>query len=320
MNNENRPLISVCTITYNHARFVEQAIKSVLAQECTFDIEFVIGDDCSTDGTRAIIEAYHQKYPHIIKPLYTDKNLGAKANAQRSLLSCRGRYIASLEGDDYWIDNKKLQKQFDFMEAHPDFAMCYTMANVEEWDGVQYDINYAQPKQDVLSMADIITSEQNLIPTATIFFKNILPNPLPDFFINAISGDIAIHLIMAANGKIKYLPYITAVYRNHAGGITKTDDQKNNHHKQLMVLYEQANAFYNNRFDDIIKPHLSYMSKVYITYYSQHKKGIEKLRHVTDALALYRRYNDGGNLKEQVYFVVMLYFPKLLNLLKKNNG
>lgn len=320
MSNENRPLVSVCTITYNHARFVEQAIKSVLAQECTFDIEYVIGDDCSTDGTRAIIEKYHQLYPQIIKPLYTDKNMGAKANAQRSLLSCKGKYIASMEGDDYWIDNRKLQKQFDFMEAHPDFAMCFTMANVEEWDGVKYDVSFEPPEKDVLNMADIIKSEKNLMPTATIFFKNILPNPLPDFFKNAMSGDIAIHLIMAANGKIKYLPYTTAVYRNHAGGITKTETQKNNHHKQLMLLYEQANVFYEHRFDDVVLPHLSYMSKVNITYYSKHKKGQEKLQHIREALSIYRKYNNGGTLKEQLYYVTMLYFPNLLNIFKKNSG
>src|ERR1700741_4673788 len=121
----NEPLVSVCLITYNHAPYLRQAIESVLAQKTSFSTEFIIADDFSTDGARDIIKEYVSKDPGRIHAILRDRNIGAGPNFIEMLQAAKGKYIAYLEGDDYWTDPNKLQKQIDFLEQHPDFALCF---------------------------------------------------------------------------------------------------------------------------------------------------------------------------------------------------
>src|SRR5687768_16687744 len=111
--------VSVAMITYNHEAFVAQAIESVLMQKTDFDFELVIGEDCSTDKTREIVNGYKSKYGERIRVLLPAKNLGINRNLKQTLLACQGRYIALLEGDDYWTSSLKLQKQVNFLDTHP---------------------------------------------------------------------------------------------------------------------------------------------------------------------------------------------------------
>src|SRR5579864_5088925 len=116
--------VSVMMITYNHERFIAQALESVLAQRVNFDYEIVIGEDCSTDRTREILLEFCRRYPKRIVPLLKDKNVGAMRNVEATLAACRGQYLALLEGDDYWTCEDKLQRQIDFLDEHPDYAIC----------------------------------------------------------------------------------------------------------------------------------------------------------------------------------------------------
>ena len=118
-------VLSVVTITYNHALFIEKCIQGVLAQEVDFPMEYIIADDCSTDGTRAICEEYARNYPDIIRLVSSSANVGAVENEQRAFLAAKGKYIATCEGDDYWTDPLKLQKQVDFLESHPEYSVCF---------------------------------------------------------------------------------------------------------------------------------------------------------------------------------------------------
>src|SRR5580704_17934239 len=122
--------LSVATITYNHEQFIGQAIESVLAQKVNFDYEVVIGEDCSTDGTRAVILDFQRRYPDRIVASFRERNIGAMRNAEATFAACRGEYVALLEADDYWTCEVKLQKQVDFMDAHPDCAICCSRAQV----------------------------------------------------------------------------------------------------------------------------------------------------------------------------------------------
>ena len=116
--------LSVMMITYNHERFIAQAIQSALEQQTDFDYEIVIGEDCSTDRTREIVMDFHRRYPDRVVPLLRNKNLGMMRNFMETLSACRGQYIAFLEGDDYWTSCDKLQRQVDFLDTHPDYAIC----------------------------------------------------------------------------------------------------------------------------------------------------------------------------------------------------
>ena len=118
------PKVSVVMITYNHEKFLGQAIEGVLMQETGFPVELVIGEDCSTDGTRRIALEYATKYPNVGRVLQPVRNLGVSRNLAATLAACRGGYVAMCEGDDYWIHPDKLQKQVSFLDANPAYVMC----------------------------------------------------------------------------------------------------------------------------------------------------------------------------------------------------
>ena len=121
---ERRPTVSVCCITYNQERFLTQAVESVLMQETDFDVELIIGEDCSTDTTRTIALTYERRYPGRIRVLTPDANLGIMRNLMATFAACHGEYIAFLEGDDYWIDPTKLQRHVDALRANGNCALC----------------------------------------------------------------------------------------------------------------------------------------------------------------------------------------------------
>lgn len=119
-------MLSVVMTTYNHERYIAQAIESVLRQQTSFRIEIVVGEDCSSDRTRAIVEDYQRMYPEAIRLVTSEENVGWRRNYRRSIAAARGKYIALLDGDDYYTHRKKLQLQVDLLEANPDVGMCYT--------------------------------------------------------------------------------------------------------------------------------------------------------------------------------------------------
>ena len=123
------PLVSVCMTTYNHEAYLAQAIESVLAQQTSFGVELVLGDDCSTDSTAAICREYAEKYPGRVRFVTGQRNVGWRANYLRTFEACRGKYVAYCDGDDWWSDPRKLQMQADLLESDPSCGMCYTRAS-----------------------------------------------------------------------------------------------------------------------------------------------------------------------------------------------
>ena len=315
--NSEAPIVSVCTITYNHEKFIRQAIEGVLSQKCNFKFEMVIGEDCSKDGTRKIIEEYAAKYPDIIVPLYEEKNIGAKLNATKTLEHCRGKYIAFLEGDDYWTDPFKLQKQFDFMEANPGYTICFTRVAEKNENGGDSSGRFPELTKDDFTFEDVVMFENCFIPTPTLFFVNALPKPMPAFYTQAMSGDIALHLLISDLGNIKCLPGITAIYREHSGGITKTEIQKKESYRELFKLYENVNEYFNFKHDKLFRTRLLQMSKIRLIFGSKELRGMEKLKYVIENSRDYFKYSGKTNVKEVVYYTVLLFFPFLLKLKKQ---
>lgn len=130
MDNDEKPLVSICCISYNHEKFISQCLDGFIIQKVDFPFEIVISDDCSTDNTKKIIDTYVSKYPAIFKNVSPSKNLGSIKNFYHVLEKASGKYIALCEGDDYWIDENKLQMQVDFLEKNPEYGMCYTNFNL----------------------------------------------------------------------------------------------------------------------------------------------------------------------------------------------
>lgn len=149
-----RPLVSVRTVTYNHEKYIAQCLEGILMQRTNFPFELVIGEDCSTDRTREIVLAYENKYPDKIRAIVSERNVGVAQNALRVMRACQGKYHAFCEGDDYWIDPLKLQKQVYFMEAHQDVTMCFHNALVVKEDGLGVYPFFKTALKEKLTFAD----------------------------------------------------------------------------------------------------------------------------------------------------------------------
>ncbi len=209
--------VSVLMVTYNHERFIAQALASVLAQRVNFDYEIVVGEDCSTDGTRDIVMEFYRRNPKRIVPLLRSHNLGGAQNFMAALASCHGQYVASLEGDDYWTHEDKLQRQVDFLDAHPDYAMCCHRAQVlDEMGGGRAGV-FPLHRAGSYAIEDLLTV--CFVATCTPVYRRALVSPLPDWYSETELGDWALFALLAEHGKIELMDEIMAVYRVHSGGI-----------------------------------------------------------------------------------------------------
>ncbi len=216
----DNPVISVCIICYNQAAYIKQAVDSVIQQRVNYSIEIIIADDFSTDGTREIVLDYAARYPALIRVLDRKENAGPAKNFIELIYSASGKYIAYLEGDDYWTENTKLQQQVDFLEQHPDFVICFTDALEIFSEDINDSRNYlsgGSGKMTETTINELIF--RNYIQTCTVVFKNKLFNKFPDWYAQLKMGDWPLHLLNAAHGKIKYLSFPAAVHRNHSSGV-----------------------------------------------------------------------------------------------------
>jgi glycosyltransferase involved in cell wall biosynthesis len=223
----SNPLVSICCITYNHEKFIEDSLEGFLIQETDFPFEILIHDDASTDKTASIIREYEKKYPDVIKAIYQKENQyskGIKPSVKFNYPRAKGKYIALCEGDDYWIDPLKLQKQVAFLEANPEYVMCYHNAKIidENGDLISQSKLPNELKRD-FSKKELIQGK--MILTLTICFRNIL-RKYPDEIYKVLNGDKFLTSLLGNFGKGKYMPDIDdAVYRKQPGAIWSKLDQ-----------------------------------------------------------------------------------------------
>ncbi len=209
--------VNICLITYNHEAYIAQAIESILKQIVNFQIRIVIGEDYSTDRTRAICSEYAEKYPDIIYLPPAEKNLGMLKNFERALKACEGKYIAFLEGDDYWTDALKLQKQIDFLERNPDYSACFHNVTIQSTRYNQVrEWTWLHLEKDSFETEDLLG--QWFIPSGSVVFVNDPGLVLPDWFFHCKSGDIPFLLLLSLRGRFKYFNEVMGVYRSHDKG------------------------------------------------------------------------------------------------------
>lgn len=245
-------LVSVWMAAYNHESFIEKAIDGVLMQQTDFDVEIVVGEDCSTDSTRKILLDYSKKYPGKFKLFLPEKNLGMIPMFKATYPLCTGKYVAWLDGDDYWTDPLKLQRQVNFLESHPDFVMCFhTVSVVDQIDNESYVKPrpiYINP-DDSLSLSHLCYN--NPVSTSSVLYRNVLPRELPDGFYDLIYPDLAFHFLLAEKGKIQYLPYNWGVYRIHHGG-EWSGKSKYSQYRNLWQFYRQLDSFLEGKYTKVI--------------------------------------------------------------------
>jgi len=212
------PLVSVALRTYEHAPFVAQAIESVLLQEAPFDYELVIGEDCSTDGTRGIVERYAERFPEQVRAVLPPQNVGHGEILRLILGATRGRFVAYLDGDDYWTSAAKLRRQVDYLLAHEECASCFHDASlVYDTAGTPSGVTTPALAESSFALEDILT--ECFVPSPAMMFRREIVAALPAWAFDSAWIDWLIHIRCAERGPLGYIPEPLAAYRVHEGGM-----------------------------------------------------------------------------------------------------
>jgi glycosyltransferase involved in cell wall biosynthesis len=248
-----KPLVSICCITYNHIHFLDQCIKGFLMQKTNFPIEILIHDDASTDGTTELIKTYVAKYPEIIKPTYQKENQFSKGKRITPILiqKAQGKYIALCEGDDYWTDPFKLQKQVDFLEGNVEYGMCeHVVEETHQKSKVTRQIPAIKQSKDFF-IEDYI--QYNIGATCSLVFRRQLLN---DYFLQKLHkypfGDwpLKLFLLKYSNKKSRMLEDSMGVYRIHDKSIHGSFHLKKN---GLVTAYKQHLLFVSLLQKDLLE-------------------------------------------------------------------
>lgn len=204
-------------ITYNHAKYIREAIEGVLTQRCNFDFKLVIGEDGSSDRTRSICSEYKNRYPEKIVLLSSDGNIGMGPNFVKTLSACEDEYIALCEGDDYWTDPLKLQKQVDFLESRPDISGCFHDACTVNESGDMLKENYFESYQETYNQFDCVTKLGSSYATCTLVFRSGMLKKLPLWFIKS-PCDYTLDILITEHGNLAHIDGNMGAYRIHNGG------------------------------------------------------------------------------------------------------
>lgn len=215
---DHNPEVSVAMIAFNVDKYLAKAIESVISQNTNFSFELVIGEDCSTDKTRVIALEYQKKYPDIIRVLLPKKNQGLTPNSVFTQNSCKGKYIALLDGDDYWTDNNKLQLQYDFLERNHEFSAYAHQSQIVYDDVSGKDTLFGSKKKEIYTVIDTI--QHRKFHTSSLFYRRKYWIETGGIPINILSNERAIYPMLAIFGNIYYSERCMCIYRKSSIGIS----------------------------------------------------------------------------------------------------
>ena len=224
--------VSVCCLAFNHQPYIRQCLDGFVMQKCNFIFEVLIHDDASTDNTANIIKEYEAKYPEIIKSIYQTENQhskGIKPTFSYNFPRCQGKYIALCEGDDYWTDPLKLQKQVDFLEENEDYNICFHKVKILNIKGDLVDDFITEERYEKIIEFPItqqaLFKYSNFIHTPSVVFRNIIDNYPIEFQFTPV-GDYLLYFMLSKNGYIHRIDEVMAVYRYGYGIYSKLSKHK----------------------------------------------------------------------------------------------
>lgn len=255
---ERQPLLSVVVLTYNQVDYISNCIESILAQKTNFNVEVLIGEDESNDGTREVCKQIAKNNAYKVKLfLRSRKNLifidgkpTGRNNLIETLKQVKGKYIALCEGDDYWTDPYKLQKQVDFLENNLDFSLCAHNARIFNEKEGKFIGLYKNTNNDIVANFPYIVKNY-FIPTASMVFRREALE-LPDFIKTVKSADYAMQLILAHNGKVKFFKEDMSVYRVFAKGSLSSNYNTTKSIISLLKLFKEINRFSKGKYFFVI--------------------------------------------------------------------
>lgn len=257
----SQPLVSVIMLAYNHGEYIQQAVHSIINQVTEgFSFELLIGEDSSPDNTLDICKELQEKYPHIIRLVVSDINVGMHRNFARLWLRARGKYIAFCEGDDYWIDERKLAKQVHFLDNHPECTLCGTFTqsiklnDLLSWENAE--LIRPSKIQECYSFEEMIP-RYNFHFSSVMLCKNAVQFPL--WFWDVYCVDRPLYLLATQTGLAGLIPEITSVYRHHTEGgwsplSWENKADKSTHLFQIMRDFfdKKHQKLFNNALADIL--------------------------------------------------------------------
>lgn len=258
---KNPVLLSICCITYNHENYISQAIEGFLAQKTSFNFEIIIHDDASTDATASIVKKYEQEHPNLIKAIYQKENQysqGIKPWPNFVFPIARGKYIALCEGDDYWTDPYKLQKQVDFLEANPEYNLtCHRYQTYNETtktlteDG--NEVCFTDGNEEGLPFDAPYIFKRWISKTLTVVFRkdHDYSSVLAQY---QYARDVHLFYHILKNGKGFFFPFIGGVYRVHGGGVFSASSQMDKLTKGSLIFREIAKT--NPEFQPVYQGHI----------------------------------------------------------------
>lgn len=263
IDEKEKPLmVSIKCLAFNHEKYIRKTLEGFVMQKTKFRFEAIVHDDASTDGTAVIIREYAEKYPDIIKAIFETKNQYSKKDGSLTNImhnACKGKYIAMCEGDDYWTDPYKLQKQIDFLETHPEFVICsHRYKSYNQKEQTFYENIYPCVNESCsYSLSDLINGKWLAHPLTVVYKKSALDfNHYMKF---SMKQDVVLFYSLLKNGYGYLLSDVMAVYRIHDGGVWSHLNEQ----EKIILEIKQRLAIYEVEKNDIAAEFL------YITFYSR---------------------------------------------------
>lgn len=258
MKSKEQPLVSVCCLVYNHAPFLRECFEGFVMQKTNFPMEILVHDDASTDGSQEIIKEYTAKYPNLFKPIYQTENQyskGRSISVTYQYPRAKGKYIALCEGDDYWTDSYKLQKQVDFLETHLDYSLCCHRYRIYNQNTDTWEDDYVAEKfkefPDGFSFSNKENFECWITKTMTLMFR-ASEQLWKSFQQYSYTRDVHLNYHLLKQGKGYCFPWDGAVYRRHDGGVFSL---KNNEYKSDIAYIIYRELWIKNQEDTELYEH-----------------------------------------------------------------
>ena len=258
-----KPLVSIYCFCYNHAKYIRDALEGFVNQKTSFPYEVIVHDDASTDESQQIIREYADKYPDIIKPILQTENQysqGKKLFNTFIVPEIKGKYLAACEGDDYWCDDLKLQRQVDWLEDHSDYSLCvHNTKKINCATGMEDYINDGREDRDI-STEEIIRWKGNLFQTSGIMYRAEYAL-VPTVFSLPGVGDYPRAIYLAVSGKVRYLHDVMSVYRYLVPGSwsmrtnqsEESAERKITHWQHRIAMLKRVNEYTEGKYEDCIR-------------------------------------------------------------------
>ena len=252
MNYINEINVSVCVVTYNQEKYLTECLENLVQQKVNFSFEIIVGEDCSTDETRVIVQHYYEKYPNLIIPIFHEKNVGALENIQQVYTKARGKYIVHIDGDDIALQGK-LQKQFDALESNVDCNICsHNMVNIDEGSHVLKFQNWNYPA-GIYSLFDLYSKMPFFAHSSKMFRNNISKENWATLFADPDILDMDIHFLNLQDGKIFHIDENLGQYRVNVGMSNIGKKVNPLLPKGAIRIFEKGLVFYSNDIEKKIK-------------------------------------------------------------------